>query len=469
MKVKRCSTAILLFFYLTHCISQKYNFRNYSVNDGLTQSEIYAICQDRQGNMWFGTEGGGLVKFDGYAFKSYREEDGLSNSFVRVIFEDKTGILWIGTEEGVNSFDGAKFLFHSDPAGPGKSSIKCIIQDSSSDIWIGTENNGLFKYNKGRFTKFSAKNGLSHNTVFCLLETADSLLIGTKKGVTVYKDSKFLSIPFDDLRQSVIRSMVTDNTNRIWFATQGNGAFCLTDSSLIHYNTSEGLTNPIIYCALNDNRGSVWFGTANGVSRFKDDQFRNYSNKNGLPGDVIVSMYYDTFGNIWFGTSGGGITRFDNERFVHYTENELIGKQVYSVIQAPNKNMLFGTSAGGISVFDGIKTSLLKGISGFTNSKIRCLFYSNDSNLWIGTFEDGIYLFDNSGFQHFTINNGLVSNHISGITSDTSGNIWIASSDSGVCVFYPTFQTIMRYPDLNLTGEKYSIHCIGQIWKYLDG
>ena len=64
------------------CFSQKYNFRNFSVNDGLTQSEIYSICEDKRGNLWYGSLGGGIIRFDGYTFTSYREEDGLVNNFV---------------------------------------------------------------------------------------------------------------------------------------------------------------------------------------------------------------------------------------------------------------------------------------------------------------------------------------------------------------------------------------------------
>lgn len=463
--MRRSIILFLSFFPFILLFPQKYNFKNFSVYDGLTQSEIYAICEDRQGNLWFGSEGGGLIKFDGYSFKSYREEDGLMNGFVRVIYQDKNGILWIGTEEGVCTFDGAKFTVVSDANGPGKSSVKSIIQDRKSNLIFGTENNGLYIFDGKKFKNLTTHHGLADNTVFCLYENADSVLIGTKKGLSVFKNSNLKK--FEPLTSAAIRSIVKDHKGDIWFATHGNGTFCLCDSGIINYSVQDGLCSNIVYSVSKDKNGSMWFGTAAGISRFQNNTFKNFNQTNGLSSDVVVTISNDSYGNIWFGTSGGGITRFDNERFVHFNENDKMGKQVYSVIQAPNGNMLFGTSIGGVSAYDGKKFSLLKGISGFTESKVRSLYYSNDSNLWIGTHEDGVYLFDNKGFKHYTNKDGLVSNNIIGITADTSGNVWIASSDSGICVYYPKLNTIKSYADLQPAGK--TINCIvgdifGNIW-----
>ena len=98
--------ACLIYTVTLNTNAQKYNFKNFSVNEGLTQSEISCICEDKRGNLWFGSLGGGILRFDGYSFTSYREEDGLSNNFVHAIVEDAKGNLWIGTEEGLSIFDG---------------------------------------------------------------------------------------------------------------------------------------------------------------------------------------------------------------------------------------------------------------------------------------------------------------------------------------------------------------------------
>src|SRR5687767_5964234 len=95
---------LLLFLWIIvqHSLfAQRYNFVNYSVEEGLPQSQIYSIYQDSQGYIWFGTYGGGLSRFDGIHFENYNEEQGLSCSFVRSIAEYDHNTLLIGTDEGL--------------------------------------------------------------------------------------------------------------------------------------------------------------------------------------------------------------------------------------------------------------------------------------------------------------------------------------------------------------------------------
>ena len=90
---------------------QHYNFRNYSVEDGLAVSQVFTVLQCRQGYLWVGTYGGGLNRFDGQKFTNYSTKDGLSDNTVYTITEDRQGNLWIGTDIGLNKYDGKSFTF----------------------------------------------------------------------------------------------------------------------------------------------------------------------------------------------------------------------------------------------------------------------------------------------------------------------------------------------------------------------
>src|ERR1700754_4525062 len=90
--------------------AQEYNFRNFSVAEGLAQSQVYAVCEDRRGYLWCGTRGGGLSRFDGVNFTTLTEEDGLINNYVRCLLEDRSGRLWVGTDQGVSLYDGRSFV-----------------------------------------------------------------------------------------------------------------------------------------------------------------------------------------------------------------------------------------------------------------------------------------------------------------------------------------------------------------------
>src|SRR2546421_737278 len=92
------------------CHAQQYNFKSYSVAEGLAQSQVYAICQDKRGSLWLGTRGGGVNIFDGIAFNTLSEDDGLANNYVNAILEDHVGNIWIGTDEGLSlTKDGRHF------------------------------------------------------------------------------------------------------------------------------------------------------------------------------------------------------------------------------------------------------------------------------------------------------------------------------------------------------------------------
>ena len=91
-----------LFFLLTikHINSQEYSFIPYSVEDGLSQTQVHSMCSDDLGNLWIAT-GGGVSKFDGKSFTNYSKENGLSdNSSVELINQD--GFIWIATKKGIS-------------------------------------------------------------------------------------------------------------------------------------------------------------------------------------------------------------------------------------------------------------------------------------------------------------------------------------------------------------------------------
>jgi ligand-binding sensor domain-containing protein len=419
------------------CNAQKYNFKNFSVNEGLSQSEIYSICEDRRGNLWFGTSGGGIIRFDGYSFVSYREEDGLASNFVRSIIEDHSGNLWIGTDEGVSVYNGRKFTYLDGRTGPGKRSVKAIVEDKDYNIWIGTERDGLYKFKNNRFERFTATSGLGDNTVNCLYFSSEnnSLWIGTSKGAVCYNEHRFKRFSSSDgLVSGNIRSITEDSHGNIWLASSTSGVSRYNGAGFYNFTEGSGLASNMVYSVLCDHKGSVWIGTANGINKLAGNSVQYYSERNGLGSNVILCITEDSTHDLWFGTSGGGASRLDNTRFIHYTENENMGRQVFSIVQVPSGKMLFATSAGGLTLFDGDNYSILKGTDDFTSSKVKALYYDRDSDLWIGTLSDGTFKFDGDGFHRISAVDSLIGRNINAITMDTAGNMWFASPDNGVCM-----------------------------------
>ena len=104
-----CSLFFIFIFAFT-AKSQLFNFRNYSLEDGLSQSEINCIYEDTRGYLWIGTAGGGLCRFDGKEFKTYEEKDGLCGQIITAIAEDASHSIIIGNHNSdLCKFDGQSF------------------------------------------------------------------------------------------------------------------------------------------------------------------------------------------------------------------------------------------------------------------------------------------------------------------------------------------------------------------------
>lgn len=153
--------AIFLLFFAVSFYGQERDirFEKYSIAQGLPDSTINVVYQDRLGYLWIGTENG-LVRFDGYNYKTFKPspEDSLSISDRKItsICEDSFGQLWVGTYEGgLNKFNRATSTFSrfkndlSDKNSLSNNTITSLLPSSTEEgiIWIGTFNGGLNRFN----------------------------------------------------------------------------------------------------------------------------------------------------------------------------------------------------------------------------------------------------------------------------------------------------------------------------------
>ncbi|MEM8892813.1 MAG: two-component regulator propeller domain-containing protein, partial [Bacteroidota bacterium] len=175
---------ILLFSLLSSTIlfAQQKGFSSYSLKDGLPQSKITSLLEDRRGALWIATQSGGISRFDGKQFLNYNSQDGLINNHVLSLFEDQDGILWIGTISGISLYDGREFKSLR-IKGDEKREIHEIWQDESSRMWIGTDR-GAYLYEKGQWEKIDPENKhrIAEVSSFCK-EKNGAIWLGHSRGL----------------------------------------------------------------------------------------------------------------------------------------------------------------------------------------------------------------------------------------------------------------------------------------------
>ncbi|MEO5642243.1 MAG: two-component regulator propeller domain-containing protein [Bacteroidia bacterium] len=448
------SLLFIFCFSSTFLFSQQYNFHNYSVGEGLAQSQVYAMVEDPRGYLWLGTRGGGLSRFDGLQFRTFTEDDGLPNNFVNCLSIDPGGNLWVGTDEGAAWYDGQSFHSLKFPGNNGL--INDFYFGKDSIVYIATNDSGLVELqNEKVIHHYYLGSGLLTNRVWCITAGLDDdTWIGTEQGAILIRNNRAKSYGKKQGFPVVgVREIVLGNDKTLLFATYGSGLIRLKDSLVTRFTVNDGLSNNSIQSMIQDRAGRIWLGTPSGVTRISGNEVKQFSEREGLCSNVVMCVLQDSWGNTWFGTSGGGACKLDGERFIHFNEKSGdMGTWVYALHCDRKGKMWFGTSRGGVTEYDGMYyTNYYEG-AGFTSAKVKAFGEDTSGTMWFGTQGDGAYKLENGSFTHFNTKNGLSQNYINAFLTDDFNRQWMATSGGGISIYDPATSSIVKI------GEKQGLH-----------
>ncbi|MCX6165608.1 MAG: triple tyrosine motif-containing protein, partial [Ignavibacteriae bacterium] len=284
------------------------NFRNNMIN---------SVIKDEEDNLWIGTAGGGLNKFETenekfIIFKhTQNNNNSVGSNFIQTLFLDKDKILWIGTaDNGISTYDTKIKKFNTIPITFTDSNllkndnISIIYEDKFGEIWIGTHTAGLVCYNKksDKITRFrfdaSNKNSINSDKILSICEDKiGKMWIGTGNGLEEYDrntNSFYHYLNKDGLVYEVINAMLIDEKNNLWMATNnGITKFKISEKNFRVYNLFDGLQGREFHqssCKSND--GEFFFCGVNGVNHFFPDSIIDKPNNSTL---ILTS--FKTAGN----------------------------------------------------------------------------------------------------------------------------------------------------------------------------
>jgi methyl-accepting chemotaxis protein/ligand-binding sensor domain-containing protein len=400
-----------------------------TIKDGLSQSTVNYIIQDRHGFMWFATYGG-LNKYDGYSFTVYQNDENdstsLSSNNNTVLFEDNDGFIWVvnNGNEGLDKFDPetGKFIHYKndpkDPTSISSNMVHHVTQDKAGNIWVCANNalNLVVKEKGKRGAKTSFKRFMSPegNNFVRAFEDSKGNMVLFGKFIYLFNRQTMAFTKSILLPAEGIISYCEDKKGDIIVGTQTRGVFKLEwdkDSSIYRFGDNSKI-NPTpqnrTYVTI-DNFGIVWIGTeTKGLFRYnpETDQMLNFvPNKldsRSLSDANIYSLYIDRFGVLWIGTYSQGLCKYDIYRkdFTLYKSipgnmNTMSGN-VISGITSNNPNELWvGSRDGG-----GVNRFVFKAneeprvfhylnnpndINNIINISCLCLLQRKSGEIWIGS------------------------------------------------------------------------------------
>ncbi len=415
-------------------------FTTYTTDQGLALDQVYCSYKDRQGNLWFGTSGGGVSKYNGKYFTNFTKLQGLANNIVWCILEDKEGNFWFGTDgNGVSKYDGKVFANYTIAEGLADDVVLSIQQDSKGNLWFGTLKGGVSKYDGNSFTNFSTAQGLPNNNIRDIVEdtNGDIWFASFGGGVGRFNGKLFINYTTaNGLSSDTLRSIHQDKKGNFWFGTESKGICKYDGKKFSTYTKAQGLADNKIWNITEDSKGNIWAGTKAGASKFDGQRFTNYSTLQGLENNNVRCITEDNRGNIWFGTFGGGVSKFEGSNFSNFTTQQgLLNNVIYSITEDLSGDLWMGTFGAGVCKYDRKSFTFYNIAQGLSNNLIYATAKDRKGNLWFGTYGAGVIKFDGKVFTNYTTEQGLANNIVFCITEDKSGNLWFGTSGGGVSKF----------------------------------
>jgi len=511
---------VLILEYLPHNVEgseDNLRFSNLSVEQGLSQSTVNTILQDRTGYLWFGTQDG-LNKYDGFTFTIYRHDasdsTSISDNWISSIFEDSKGVMWICTYSGgLNRYDPENECFiryrheSGKPSSISGNNVTSIVEETSSVYWVGVWGGGLNKFVEGRnaFQSYRAADvsniHIPSDNVRCLLKDKNGFLwVGTWDGLAVIdlknmnsRVYKHDSTDPNSLSDNKIISLYEDQDGTIWVSTftEGLCRYNASEDNFVRYRfdstNKNGLSSNQVSGVVQDKTGRHWIATRGGgvnILDIKSGLFSAYRHQSSLPGslsnDLVFSIYCDRSDRIWIGTDGGGIDLYDHLKFQfhHYRysdggKSSLSHPMVRSIVEDKMGVLWVGTYGGGLNRYSTTQNvytyyhhdpSNLKSI---THNGILALLEDSKGKVWIGTDGGGLDLFDREHnlFIHHRHNPNdsttISSNFIISLCRDQNNGIWVGTAGGGLNRYDPERKIFSHY---RRTGNKENEISGNYIW-----
>ena len=488
MNLSRVLLLILAFMAIPSLVSAEISmrFQHLSRADGLSQAYVYAITQDQQGYMWFGTQGG-LNRFDGREFRVFRsnplEAGNLPHNTVRDLLVDRDDRLWLATDRGLAYLaeDGESFQgvpLNGEAVQP---LVRSLHQDETGDIWAGTQGFGLYHVSGDQATQASP--ALSEARVWALAPGSQGFLwVGTESGLFRFHPASNQLFRYglhagDAARSGAthVRSLLTDKEGRLWVGT-GDGLYRWREADRFEELTfPEGTTSAgrQVSDITQDCQGRLWISTFDGLYLLNPEEGQLYPYRNSkadpysLAHNTVLSVFEDVGHVLWIGTYEGvdrwnGLSGAMHHYNVANTRSELRSDTIASFAEDREQRIWVGTFGGGLQLFDAredrfipYEASLTTEERAFLQSeRVMSLATDRAGALWIGTRRSGLARLQASGdtgyeltrYRHEPGNQrSLSSDSISSILEDADGNLWVATFGGGMNRFDPATGEFDRF------------------------
>lgn len=436
-------------------------FVHIGLNEGLSQSTIFGITQDKQGNMWFATYNG-LNKYNGYDFTVYQHDEhnphSISNDIIRSCTADRLGKIWIGTDSGLSFYNADKDRFEnfsSEDRGE-QVPINGIVEFNDHELLLFSNKKKLLLFNT-ETSQFSCKmpeSSLESLSPTVVARQGDYIYIGSNNKVYTYSLAANTLSSFvlsDNLKDKNITAILQQSPTRIWIGTEGGGLFLYNPQTgtIKNYShtskTANCISSDYVRSLALDSQHRLWIGTINSLNIYneQEDNFNIYTSdplENGSLSQMSVrNIFMDTQGGMWLGTYFGGINyyhplknRFRNLQFTA-KPNSLNSNIINCIREDAQKGLWIGTNGGGVNYYNPQtrKFTHYTQKEGLGSNDVKAIYIDEaNKQVYIGTHTGGLSILHRRSGQIETYNRNSREKNIYAIEPTETGDFWMSGMSS---------------------------------------
>jgi len=412
--------------------TSQYAHTAWTVRDGFSLGNVYAIAQTPDGYLWLGSEFG-LFRFDGIRSIPWQPPAGqqLPDRNINALLVARDGTLWIGTFGGLVSWNGNKLTRYSLPGGE---FVASLFEDSHGTVWagsLGTPAGGLCAIGRGS-TQCHGEDGAFGRAVWALYEDSlGALWAATQSGLWRMKPGspKRYGTPTE-----LIGLTKTDD-GRLLVAMHGAGLLQFANDKLESYPVPAAINSKLLLRdrdldanrVLRDRDGGLWIGTVErGLIHLHGGRTDVFTKADGLSGDVVLSVLEDREGNVWVATTGG-LDRFRELPVATISVKQgLSSDATQSVLAAADGSIWIGAHDR-LARWQNGKTAVFGKPDGLPDDAPQSLFQDDHGRIWVSTAHGLAYFRDG----RFAAANAIPGGNVHYIIQDKAGNLWL-SEDKGL-------------------------------------
>ncbi|MCR5454015.1 MAG: response regulator [Bacteroidales bacterium] len=450
------------------------DFAKYTSHDGLSNSHVNSIGQDKNGFIWVATDDG-LNRLDGLHIETYHHSDSdsstINSNTVFTVFTDNKQQVWFGTFAGICRYDyeNGCFVRYSLPQQPNVIKyvpVKDIAQTKNDDLWLATSGGGLAhisarNHNVAYFRHDDmnpANTMVSDYLQLIVVDDEDNLWLGSENmGLSIFNPSTNRCRNIDEesgeIASNIITSLYKSRDGRVWIGTYEGGVTEYnpkTDTFVTHLLADKGVS---VYGITEDKNGKIWIGTQEkGLFVYDGNAFKNYSNAIGnttnLISDNIRVLFTDKESMLWLGIFQGGVNMLKPEPLFggigsddDKSGNGISQKPVLSIWPDSKETVYLGTDGDGVNIWNTVTNHvqhIRAGERGLKSNIIRHIYKDRDGRIWMGTFLKGLQEFDPktqtfTGYENIPNDTTSLShNDVTCIAEDHLGNLWVGTNGGGL-------------------------------------